>query len=255
MPLLHEAYKIARAEAQRLEEESLWEQALEVDWWLYHNPIKTGTSQLDILFMAIEVKGHLRGLTETLFVEYANGATDCNLFLVENVYSGWEIISEASKDRTVSLLKILIICRKVKPEAGHTQRFFLALTTVEQFDMKILAMADTVLDLARLAVEDGFLEYAKIFAGFVWAETIVPWQNRQKIRSKEAGKLLMDILRRQEVSLLNDGHKFSAYLSNSESIQLAAQTSISTGVSASDIDEYKIPVELLVIRGFRTPLQ
>lgn len=45
---------------------------------------------------------------------------------------------------------------------------------------KILAMADTVLDLARLAVENGFLEYAKIFAKFVWVETIVPWQNRRR---------------------------------------------------------------------------
>lgn len=73
--------------------------------------------------------------------------------------------------------------------------------------------------------------------------------------NKEAEKLLMDILRRQGASLLNDGHKFSAYLSNSGSIQPAAQTSISTRVSASDINEDKIPVELLVIRGFRTPLQ
>lgn len=275
LPSPNNAYSGVIEEARRLEEveqsgsgEQEWEQALEMLWWHYHSSITTGASLLEI---ELEIKQYLLRLARRLSPEAVMEISDSypprlsppwtfstdseRVRMWDAVYMGWQIFPRASEDRAVSLFALGLACPPEKPEEEKGRVFQLVVETLEKINLRVLHMADVVLHLAQLALENELPDTAKTLAKLVWERTVVPWNDRHETRNLEATALLMKVYRRQAESGDDNKDPFLTYVLNQESMELAVNTDILTEVTASDIKKGQIPIELLVIRGSRTPLQ
>lgn len=157
-----------------------------------------------------------------------------------------QIFPKASEDRAVSLFSLGLTCPPEKPEEEKGRLFQLVVEALEKMNLRLLHMADVVLHLVQLALDNELPDTAETLAKLVWGKTVVPWNDRHETRNFEAGALLMKVYRRREES---------GDVLDQESMELAANTSILTEVTTPDIKEGRILIELLLIRGSRTPLQ
>lgn len=99
------------------------------------------------------------------------------------VYMGWQIFPEASEDRAVSLFALGLTCPPEKPEEEKGRLFQLVVETLEKMNLRVLHMADVVLYLAQLALENELPDTAETLAGLVRGKTVVPWNDRHETRN------------------------------------------------------------------------
>lgn len=146
--------------------------------------------------------------------------------------------------------------QKVKPGRDEIQLLEFVLDALQKLDIRVLGVGKKVMGLVELAHNNGFLDAAEALAQFVWTGMVEHPQSENpgattETRITKAGAFLIRICQQRGECLLDDKLKFSHYLSGPGILELVKGIRIDDRASAMDND----PTDLLLIRGYRTPLQ
>ncbi|KAL0632692.1 hypothetical protein Q9L58_008413 [Maublancomyces gigas] len=242
-----------RKASRKLEKDGLWDQATEIDLWLYKDPKDTQLKRRDTVIINGEIRNRLLRLTRGLAAGIAGGGeSNAKLRKMWNAaYLRCEKLEEVSEERARSLVYLTTTCERIKPGTDLGTVFRLASDTLQKLDGKKKHTAEIVASLARFALEKELLSEAEILAKFLWVDMITRWEGSRMESNHFVLKLLMDVRRTRGHVLINT--ELKEYLSVQESRDRAAKTDVNTGVSTSDLED--VPLDFLSIRKYQTPLQ
>lgn len=241
-----------RKASRKLEKDGLWDQATEIDLWLYGGPKKARLKRRDTVIINGEIRNRLLRLAQGLTTGIVGGESNAKLRKMWNAaYLRCEKLEEASEERARSLVHLTTTCEKIKPGTDLGTVFRLASDTVQKLDGKNKHTAEIVASLTQFALEKELLGEAEILAKFLWVDMITQWEGSKMESNHFVLKLLMDVRRARGHTLINN--ELKQYLSSGESRELAAGTDVNTGVSTRDLND--VPLDFLSIRKYQTPLQ
>lgn len=242
-----------RKASRKLEKDGLWDQATEIDLWLYQDPKNTRLKQRDTVIINGEIRNRLLRLTRGLAAGIAGGGeSNAKLRKMWNAaYLRCEKLEEVSEERARSLVYLTTTCERIKPGTDLGTVFRLASDTLQKLDGRKEHTAEIVASLARFALEKELLSEAEILAKFLWVDMITRWEGSRMESNHFVLKLLMDVRRTRGHVLINT--ELKEYLSFPESRDRAAKTDVNTGVSTRDLED--VPLDFLSIRKYQTPLQ
>lgn len=242
----------ARKASKKLEKDGLWDQATEIDLWLYEDPQNTRLKRRDTVIINGEIRNRLLRLTQGLTTGIVGGESNAKLRKMWNAaYLRCEKLEEVSEERARSLVHLTTTCERIKPGTDLGTVFRLASDTLRKLDGKKKHTAEIVASLARFALEKELLSEAEILATFLWVDMITHWEGNRMESNHFVLKLLMDVRRTRGHVLINN--ELKKYLSFPESRDCAATTDVNTGVSERDLVD--VPLDFLSIRKYQTPLQ
>lgn len=248
LPSPHETYDEARKAAKGFEQEGLWEKAAEVDLWLYSNCRKTYATCRDTVLLTAETENRLLRLTEKIVADVSSDTVHGKLRVWWDVaYSGCLMLSKSSPVRAASLRNLCITCAKIKPEQDSgTLR-----GAMKSLDIKNMPV-ERVIDFVQLALQKQFFDEAEPLAHSLWANTVI--QSQQDTNGRHLPSELLMTVRQKRGQFFNS-QELRDYLARDEFLRLTAATTVFTAVSEQEVRESKVPIDLLLIRQYRTPLQ
>lgn len=207
-----EMYSEARFASKRLEKREKWNEATEIDRWLFENSKKFHATLHDAETATGEVGKRLRLMTERLLVGVRDGGKNTELRAMWNIsHSRCQMFQEASTDRAISAVNLYKTYKAVGSSDHPVQDVFkLAFDSIQDLDSSAVETAAIIADLFG--------------------------ERRRHIQHND---------------------ELQKFFLNPDSLRYATETSISTTESPgpSSSPDHPVPIDLLLIRGYLTPLQ
>lgn len=228
-----------RKSARAFEREARWIASIRLDQWIYSN---VRTASPDILELNTEIEN--RRVRLTLWPMETARATAGSMELWDAAYLACQDIPETSPARAVGLLNLWKSQRKLQYPISSNDIFQTTLSAAKALCDQRRYSLDILIEFLFFAVEEGRHAAVESIAMSVY-------NGLSSERNTEATQVLRAVRQKMNVFMHIDG--LQAYLDNPECLQRAAMQDVAS--SCGNIDHSTVPLDLLLIQNWRTPLQ
>lgn len=264
IPMLHGSGKISfarevcrkvRSMVKQFEDEGRWEQVREIDIWLHSNLKARNISTHDANAIVSEIGTRLRMLSRQLILQGANSPQTAKpMWKAVKVRS--ELTSELrwAEDRALGLVTLCMTYRSVMEEGreGESQEELIVLVaeTLQYLSNKDQHQSIAMIDAAREAVHGKIFDDPEKITRFLCTLFV---QSPQRAVSRLVRRVLLDIRQQSQAFLSNSS--FERFLLDPKSPIWATIADRTAPHQGPHPDDDSIPADILLIRGYRTPLQ
>lgn len=161
-------------------------------------------------------------------------------------------IQRQSPDLGLELIILCLTWSKVKRDSGPDSQ---GIRRLMKMTMRALYQAEQqdVLDSkVDNATPDTFWD-PEALTRFLWADIAQPWDKIENFDYSLPSKKFIEA--RKLTGHMFSSERFKAYILEPDAVQDMRDTTVFKGLTKSDIDNSSTPIDLLLIRGYRTPLQ
>lgn len=230
-----------RKSAGRFEREERWIASIRLDQWIYSN-LRPATP--DRLQLSAEIENRRVRLTLWLLKNARAAAAD-STDLWDAAYLACKDIRETSPARTVSLLNLWKTQRKLKYPTDSDDIFQTTLSSAKALCDEGRYSLDILIEFFWFAIEEGRHAAVEAIAMSVY-------NSLSSERRTEVTEVLRALRQKMNVFMHIDG--LQTYLDNPECLKRAAMQDV-TSNGCGNINHSNVPLDLLLITNWRTPLQ
>ncbi|KAI5843803.1 hypothetical protein DFP73DRAFT_513616, partial [Morchella snyderi] len=255
LPYPYEACLEVMNSSQELAQSGKWRDGLENDAWLYKNS-KSENVPMNLTDVIMKpLLEHTRKLAKNI--------TLARLDRQDQIQEMWEATHSycklvraeklEEKRRALGLVTLCLTCARANPDFGYKAMIGLLCDTIQCFGgEKLHNNQDFRARVQELWRDEAFSDF-KFTARFLWENTVDEWLQSEQEQCPLVSRVLVDVLRDIGGVLFNV--ELQQYFATPTCLKSAAALTADHGVSIEESKDPLFPIDLLLIRKYRSPVQ